>query len=46
MTRRERIVVPVEGEGVLGVEPAEVASAALVTASDGDHRGILVITTI
>jgi hypothetical protein len=36
-----RIVVPVEGKGEFGVEPAEVASAALLAASDGDHRVVL-----
>jgi hypothetical protein len=30
-------VVLVEGESVMSIEPAEVASAALFTASDCDH---------
>src|ERR1700680_1681706 len=38
-----RVMVLIEGKSEMRVEPAEVASAPLVAASDCDHSGILVI---
>jgi hypothetical protein len=39
------IVILIERESVAGVEPAVVSATALVTASQVDHRILLVITT-
>ena len=40
------IVISIEGKTVAGIEPAVVAAAALFAGPNGNHKNILVVTTI